>query len=122
MATSDPCFCGGTTVHALNRSEVVLSTGMEGINLWLPQALKPLLGPLCAPVFTRDLQKSPVLNARVRIYLSETLLITFAPKMQGRRSSFYFQSEVALTEYVVGGFLHLSTFPACSIIQEAHNM
>jgi hypothetical protein len=29
-------------------------------NFWLPQALRPLLGPLYTPAFTRALQESPV--------------------------------------------------------------
>jgi hypothetical protein len=80
-----------------------------------PQALRWLLGPLWAPIFTRALQRtlSSMLEPEpisLRPYWS-----LLALTMQIRKSS---GQNWAVTKYVVGGFL-LPTFPACSIICRA---
>jgi hypothetical protein len=57
----------------------ILSLSTEywhGENMWSPEALRPLLGSLCAPILTRALQLCPVLSSTARTCLTEALLMS----------------------------------------------
>jgi hypothetical protein len=81
-------FCFSHAIHNI----WVLSIG--GGDFLSPQAFRPIMSPLWAPVFTRALRKSPVLNAGTRSSFTASLSYLSTPTVHSRRSSFSVQPEL----------------------------
>lgn len=89
-----------------------------GDSLHSLQALRPLLGPLCAP--SKELCSQ--CYSWNLFYSRPNICELQICRAKGSSFCAMPSQSWALTTIVIGEFLHLSTFPANGIIKEAHNM